>query len=193
MPCLVVTKVVEGPERSSATIGIAKPGAPDYRRHESRAEQLDRNWAELVQELRVIGTGIQILFAFLLSIAFQARFAKTTAFQKDVYLSTMFGSFTAATLFIAPVALHRFLFQFGVKDELVTLTNRIAIAGLAVLSAAMVGAILLVCDWVAGAVFGWASAAGAALVLALGWFAAPSALRHRARAEEERARGVTAN
>jgi hypothetical protein len=55
---------------------------PDYTRDESRAQQLDRNWAELVQELRVIGTGVQILFAFLLGIAFQARLGQTTSFQQ---------------------------------------------------------------------------------------------------------------
>ena len=58
--------------------------APDYQRDESRAHQLDRNWAELLQELRVLGTGVQILFAFLLSIAFQARFSATTSFERGV-------------------------------------------------------------------------------------------------------------
>jgi hypothetical protein len=159
------------------------PGSPDYAREESRAHQLDRNWGELVQELRVIGTGIQILFAFLLSIAFQARFAQTNTFQQDVYLATMLASGLAAALFIAPVALHRFLFQFGVKDELVRLTNRVAIAGLAVLSLALVGAVLLVCDWVGGPAFGWASAGGAVIVLGGSWFVGPAILRHRARME----------
>lgn len=160
------------------------PRAPrEYSREESRAHQLDRNWAELIQELRVIGTGIQILFAFLFSIAFQARFAQTTDFQRDVYLATLFASGLAAALFIAPVALHRFLFQFGVKDELVDMTNRLAIGGLVTLSVAMVGAVLLVGDWVGGTAFGWASSAGAALVLGAAWFLVPATLRHRARSE----------
>lgn len=161
--------------------GIGQPRPPDYGREESRAHQLDRNWAELVQELRVIGTGIQILFAFLLSIAFQARFGDTDTFQRDVYLATLLASGAAAALFIAPVALHRFLFQFRLKDEIVKLTNWLAIGGLASVAVAMVGAILLVTDWVGGGVFGTASAIVAALVLGGGWFVAPLVLRHRAR------------
>jgi hypothetical protein len=162
------------------------PHPADYSRQESRAEQLDRNWAELVQELRVIGTGIQILFAFLLSIAFQARFAQTSLFEKDVYLGTMLASGLAAALFIAPVALHRFLFQSRAKDDLVVLTNGLAIGGLSALSIAMTGAILLVGTWVGGTAFGWASAAATAVVLFVGWFAAPILLRHREKSHTSR-------
>ena len=135
----------------------------------------------MLQELRVIGTGIQILFAFLLSIAFQARFAQTTGYERDEYLTTLLASALATGLFIAPVALHRFLFQFRVKDELVTLTNRLAVGGLAALSVAMVGAVLLVGEWVGGVVFGTASAAGMAVFFGGAWFAGPALLRRRAR------------
>jgi hypothetical protein len=157
-------------------------GQPDYDRSESRAHQLDRNWAELIQELRVIGTGIQILFAFLLSIAFQARFAQTTGYERDEYLATLLASGLATGLLIAPVALHRFLFQYRVKDELVTLTNRLAIGGLVALSVAMVGAILLVGQWVAGPVFGSVCAGGAAIFFGGTWFAVPAWLRRQAQA-----------
>lgn len=160
---------------------VDPPHPPDYSREESRSQQLDRNWAELVQELRVIGTGIQILFAFLLGIAFQARFAQTTTFEKDVYLGTMLASALAAALFIAPVALHRLLFRFGVKDEVVTLTNRLAIGGLCALSIAITGAVLVVGSWVGGTVFGWVSATAIATTLCVGWFGAPLALRHSAK------------
>src|ERR1700722_8325384 len=105
-------------------------GPGDYARQETEAHQLDRNWAELIQELRVIGTGVQILFAFLLSIAFQARFARTTGFQRDDYLVTLMLSGAAAAIFIAPVAVHRLLFRFRVKDEVVNVTNVLALAGL---------------------------------------------------------------
>jgi hypothetical protein len=152
----------------------------DYDRHEPEARQLDRNWAELVQELRVIGTGVQILFAFLLSIPFQARFAQTSAFQRDVYLATLMSSGAAAALFIAPVAVHRFLFHFRAKDEVVNVTNALALCGLATLSVAMIGAILLVSDWVAGNLGAGVCTGSAALALALGWFAFPAWLRHRA-------------
>lgn len=157
---------------------------PDYSRQESRAHQLDRNWAELIQELRVIGTGVQILFAFLLTISFQARFAQANRFQRDLYLGTLLASGLAAALFIAPVALHRFLFQFRVKDEIVALTNRLAIAGLAAVAVSMVGAVLLVSDWVGGATFGAAAAVSATVVLGGAWFAGPLLLRRRAKLSE---------
>jgi hypothetical protein len=128
-----------------------------------------------------MGTGIQVLFSFMLSIAFQARFGETTDFEKQVYLGTMMASGLAIGLFIGPVALHRFLFQFRVKDRLVTLTNALAITGLVALSLALVGAILLVATWVGGTTFGWTSAVIAAVFLGLLWFAGPAMLRRRAR------------
>jgi O-antigen/teichoic acid export membrane protein len=154
----------------------------DYVRQEPEAHQLDRNWAELIQELRVIGTGVQILFAFLLSIAFQSRFARTTGLQRDDYLATLMLSGMAAAIFIAPVAVHRLLFRFRVKDEVVNVTNVLAICGLVSLSLALVGAILLVSDWVAGSLGAVICSGSAALVLLTGWFAFPLWLRRRAEA-----------
>ncbi len=150
---------------------------PDYDRDESRADQLDRNWAELLQELRVIGTGVQVLFAFLLGIAFQARFSQTSSTQRDLYLVTLTFSGMAAALLIAPVAVHRFLFRIGVKDELVTFSNRLAVAGLAVLSLSMVGAVALTTDWVGGSLAGAICGGGAALLFGVAWFGVPFWLR----------------
>lgn len=157
----------------------------EYRRDEAKAHQLDRNWAELVQELRVIGTGVQILFAFLLSIAFQARFSQTTDFQKDIYLATLVLSALAAAIFIAPVALHRFLFRFGVKDEIVDITNLLAVLGLAVLSIDMVAAVLLITDWVGGSGAAWACTSVVAAIFIAAWFALPLWLRQHARRGSE--------
>jgi hypothetical protein len=157
----------------------------DYVRRESEAEKLDRNWAELVQELRVIGTGVQILFAFLLSIAFQARFASTTGFQRDDYLATLSLSGVAATIFIAPVAVHRLLFRFRVKDEVVNITNALALCGLVSLSLAMIGAILLISDWVAGGLGAAICTSGASVALVTAWFAFPLWLRRRAELPKE--------
>jgi hypothetical protein len=157
-----------------------EPGLGDYSRRESEAEQLDRNWAELVQELRVIGTGVQILFAFLLSIAFQARFGRTTAFQRDDYLVTLMLSGAAAAIFIAPVSIHRFLFRFRAKDELVSVTNALALAGLASLSLAMISAILLISDWIAGSLGAAICTGIAALAFVAAWFLFPMWLRRRA-------------
>ena len=158
------------------------PGVPtsDYSREESRAHQLDRNWAELLQELRVIGTGVQILFAFLLGIAFQARFGQTTTFQRGVYIVTLLFSAVAAALLIAPVAFHRFLFRIRLKDELVAVANALSVIGLGVLSVSMVGAVLLTCDWIAGGVVGGICAAGTGVVFVSAWFVFPLWLRRRA-------------
>ena len=129
----------------------------------------------------MIGTGIQILFAFLLSIAFQARFSATSQFQRDVYLATLLASGLAATLFITPVALHRFLFRERAKDELVRLSNWLAIAGMITLSVAMLGAVLLICDWVAGPIFAAVATVSTGVVLVTLWFIIPAYLRRRAR------------
>src|SRR3984957_6558076 len=154
----------------------------DYPRQESEAHQLDRNWAELIQELRVIGTGVQILFVFLLGIAFQARFADTTGLQRDDYMAPLMLSGSAAAIFIAPVAVHRLLFRFRVKDEVVNVTNVLALCGLASLSLAMIGSILLVSDWVAGRLAAGVCTGVAALVLLGGGFAFPVWLRRRVEA-----------
>jgi hypothetical protein len=167
------------PRKVAQDRGQARRPEGDYVRQEPEAKQLDRNWAELVQELRVIGTGVQILFAFLLSIPFQARFVHTSGFQRDVYLATLMFSGASAAIFIAPVAVHRFLFRFRVKDEVVNVTNALALCGLATLSVAMVGAILLVSDWVAGDLGAGVCTGCAALALGTGWFAFPLWLRRR--------------
>jgi Family of unknown function (DUF6328) len=161
--------------------GDVERGSGDYLRQESEAHQLDRNWAELIQELRVIGTGVQILFAFLLSIAFQARFA-TTGFQRDDSLVTLMLSGAAAAIFIAPVAIHRLVFRFRVKDEVVNVTNVLALGGLASLSMALVGSILLVSDWVAGSLGAAVCTGITAFLLLAGWFVFPMWLRRRAEA-----------
>lgn len=174
-----------GMARGVETTGEGTDGKHrDYDRQESEAKQLDRNWSELVQELRVIGTGVQILFAFLLSIAFQARFARTTGFQRDVFLAALMLSGAAALAFIAPVAVHRFLFRFGVKDEVVSVTNLLALCGLGCLSLAMTGAILLVSDWVAGGLGAAICTACSAVALFVCWFAFPLWLRHRAESKD---------
>lgn len=151
----------------------------DYSRQESEAEKLDRNWGELVQELRVIGTGVQILFAFLLGIAFQARFAQTSSIERDIYLVTLLLTGLSVLLLIAPVSIHRILFRVGVKDELVTLTNALALAGLAVLSIAMTGALVFISDWVAGETASAVCGGGAGVAFGVGWFAFPLWLRRR--------------
>jgi hypothetical protein len=122
----------------------------DYRREETSGARLDRNFGDLLQELRVAETGVQILFAFLLSIAFQQRFATISDVQADIYLASLVSSSLAAVLFIAPVALHRFVFRQHQKDDLVRVTAKLAGLGLVFLALAMLGAVVLIVDVVAG-------------------------------------------
>jgi hypothetical protein len=160
-----------------------------YERDESEAQRLDRNFGELLQELRVAETGVQILFAFLLSIAFQQRFAKLTDVQLDIYLGTLVAAAIAATLLIAPVAIHRIVFRRRLKLELVTWTSRLAMGGLAFLMVSILGAVLLIVDVVAGP---WPAAVitvCVGLVCGTFWLALPlrwRALGRRELAEWER-------
>lgn len=155
------------------------PERERYRRQEDEAHRLDRNFSELLQELRVAQTGIQILFAFLLAIAFQQRFTRLTTFQRDVYLATLLCAALAAVFFIAPVALHRIVFRLHLKDEIVRYTGRMAVIGLVFLALAMLGSVLLIVDVVSGPVPATVVSIGLALVFGVVWLALPLTLRDR--------------
>ncbi len=116
-------------------------------KHESEKQRWDRNFADLLQELRVAQTGVQILFAFLLTMPFSARFEATTAFQRDVYIVALLAAAGATALIISPVAFHRALFRQGRKPELVRFAHRMASGGLALMLVAMVSSILLITDF----------------------------------------------
>ncbi|MDX2967822.1 DUF6328 family protein [Kribbella solani] len=96
-----------------------------------------RHWNELLQELRLVQTGTQILFAFLLGIAFQNRFGDTDDFTHVVYACTLVAAAMAVALFLAPVAFHRVLYRQGLRDRLVVITDRLARAGIAFLLVAI--------------------------------------------------------
>jgi amino acid permease len=116
-------------------------------KHETEKQRWDRNFADLLQELRVAQTGIQILFAFLLTLPFSNGFPKTTAFQKDVYVVALLTAAGATAMIIAPVAFHRALFRQGRKPELVRYAHRMASGGLAFLLVSMLSSILLITDY----------------------------------------------
>ncbi len=120
--------------------------APRPRDDETENERLDRELDQLLQELRVAMPGVQVLFAFLLAVPFQQRFAIVSEFQRDVYFGTLLASAVASALFIAPTAYHRMMFRGRDKPRLVQISSRLALAGLAALAVAMNGAILLVTD-----------------------------------------------
>lgn len=115
-------------------------------RNETPLERADRNFSELLQELRVTQTGVQILFAFLLTLAFTPRFPDLDSFQRATYVTTLLLAVLAAALFTAPAALHRLLFQQNAKPLIVRVSSRLATTGLAVLMPAFAGSVMLVVD-----------------------------------------------
>ncbi|MGA5303662.1 DUF6328 family protein [Nucisporomicrobium flavum] len=116
-------------------------------KNETEKQRWDRNFADLLQELRVAQTGVQILFAFLLTLPFSNGFPKTTDFQKDTYIVALISTAFATALIISPVAFHRALFRQGRKPELVRHAHRMATGGLAFTLVAMVSSVLLITDY----------------------------------------------
>src|SRR3954465_7005440 len=111
---------------------------------ETEKHRWDRNFGDLLQELRVAQTGVQILFAFLLTLPFSNGFPKTTAFQKDAYVVALISAAFATAMIISPVAFHRALFRQGRKPELVRYAHRMASGGLAFMLVSMVTTGLLI-------------------------------------------------
>jgi O-antigen/teichoic acid export membrane protein len=116
-------------------------------RNETDRQRWDRNFADLLQELRVAQAGVQILFAFLLTLPFSNGFPKTTALQKDVYVVALMAAAFATAMIISPVAFHRALFRQGRKPELVRYAHRMATGGLAFMLVSMVASVLLITDY----------------------------------------------
>ncbi|HET8758523.1 MAG TPA: DUF6328 family protein [Solirubrobacteraceae bacterium] len=146
-------------------------------RTETDLERCDRNLVELLQEVRVVQTGVQVLFAFLLTAPLAARFPELTSFQRGTYFATLLVTGAAAVLLIAPTAYHRILFQLGDKEHLVLVANRFTLAGLVCVALSMVGALLLVTDLLFDGPFVVVVAGLAALGCFVLWCLAP--LRRR--------------
>ena len=146
-------------------------------RGQTPEEVLDRNLAELLQEMRVAITGVQILFAFLLTLPFSARFGELGDFGTTVYAVTLLSTATAMLVLIAPVSFHRTLFRQRRKQELVAFADGALLVGLALLLLGIAAAVLLVLDVVLGR---WPALACCAFVVVLGlvaWYVVP--LHHR--------------
>jgi hypothetical protein len=146
-------------------------------RNETELERCDRHLAELMQEVRVAQTGVQVLFGFLLTVPFTARFGALAHQERVLYFTTLAAAGAAAMLLIAPGAQHRVLFRCGDKEHIVRMANRYAIAGFGCVALAMVGAVLFVADVVLtspAATIAAAIAAGGAL---WSWYLQP--LRRR--------------
>lgn len=115
--------------------------------HETEKHRWDRNFADLLQELRVAQAGVQILFAFLLTLPFSSGFPRVSALQRDLYVVALLSAAAAASMLISPVAFHRALFRQGRKPELVRYAHRMVGGGLAFLLVSMVSSIFLIVDY----------------------------------------------
>jgi Family of unknown function (DUF6328) len=153
------------------------PEASPDPRAESEAQRDDRNLAELLQELRVAGLGVQVLFGFLLSLPFTNRFTKLSHGQRDLYLLTLILASVATALLLGPVAYHRLVFRRHQKEGLVQAANAMAILGLAFVGLAVSAAVLLVSSFVASAVTGWLITAFVLFMFAGLWFVFPLSRR----------------
>ncbi len=142
-------------------------------RQETEAERLDRNWNEMLQELRVTQTGTQILTGFLLTIPFQQRFTDLDGGQRTIYLVLVAFAALATILALAPVSLHRTLFRQGAKPEIVRITNRLLIGALVCVAITLIGTSSLIFDVVVGHPAGIAAGIVTAVLTAAAWFALP--------------------
>jgi O-antigen/teichoic acid export membrane protein len=159
----------------------------ERQRGETPLQRADRAYGEILQEIRVAQTGVQILFAFLLTLAFTNRFTSVTPFQRGVYVVTLILCAAATALLIAPAAFHRVVYRRRLKQHLVRVANRLALAGLVFLVLAMTSALLLILDVVTG--LGWALFLVAVVLMwfMTWWFIVPfrSRLRHPSADEDE--------
>ena len=115
-------------------------------RHETEPERDDRNLIEILQEARVVQTGVQILFGFLLAATFEPKFSTLSSFQKAVYLGTLVSAAATLIMLTAPIAWHRILFRQGDKEHLVQVANRFMLVGLTTMGLTSIGVVMLLSD-----------------------------------------------
>jgi hypothetical protein len=154
-------------------------------RGETTTQRLDRNWADLLQELRVVQTGVQLLTGFLLTLPFQARFAQLDDFQQLTYLFTVACSVGSTGVLIAPVSVHRILFRRHERRQLVTIGHRLALVGLTLLGSAVTGVVLLIFDVLRGRTVGLIAGLITTLLLLALWVLLPWSLRRSTSAETQ--------
>jgi hypothetical protein len=179
-------RVLTPGSRRGWTDAIHRAGVTDRsseaeeQRDETPAERLDRNTIELLNELRIAGTGIQVMFAFLLVVPFNTGWHHIDSFERTVYFVTLLLVATSAFLLMAPPIHHRILFRRGEKRFLVRLANDLAIAGIALLALGFVGILVLLSDVVLGGAAPVIAGALAAAFLTGLWFVLPIVRRDEA-------------
>ena len=150
-------------------------GAQTSRSDEDKSERIDRELIELLNELRVALPGVQVLFAFLLTVPFSQGFVQTTDFQRDLLFGVLSATAISAALLIAPSAWHRLRFRQRDKELILLMSNRMTIAGLGFLAIAMVGAVMLIANYAFSDTLTVVSGIVAVLVFGGLWYALPLA------------------
>ncbi|MGW6732393.1 DUF6328 family protein [Streptomyces sp. NPDC055013] len=152
---------------------------------ESEAERLNRRWNEILQETRVAQTGVQILFGFLLSVAFTPHFHKLETFDHVVYVITVILGASATGALIAPVSIHRLLSGQRMKDHIVSVAGRLMVFGMVLLALTISGTLLLLLHVVVPSLLAELLVGGVMLWFALCWYGLPVWLRRRSARDDQ--------
>jgi len=136
-------------------------------------DRLDRELIELLNELRVALPGVQVLFAFLLTLPFTSRFERISGGERAVYFIALLATTLASALLIAPSAFHRIRFRNRDKEALIVTSNRLLLVGLGSLAVAVVCSVFVIADLLYGTVAGLVTAAATALVFGWFWYGLP--------------------
>ena len=146
---------------------------PGDGRDETETERLDRNWNEILQELRVIQTGTQILTGFLLTLAFQQRFTDLDQYQINTYLALVIVAGLTTVLGLTPVSLHRALFRKRAKAVMVRIANRILKITLGAVGVTLIGTMMLIFDVVVSRPAGIIAGCVTLVAIVVAWLALP--------------------
>jgi hypothetical protein len=151
---------------------------------ESEDQRLNRNLDQLLQELRLVLPGVQVLFAFLLAVPFSSRFSRVDGFERDIYFAALLLSAVAVALLMAPSMQHRILFRHAQKPYLIAVASVMTIAGMTALALAIVLSLVLVAHFLFGPAAAWAAGGLSFGAFAVLWYALPIERRLSSRAPD---------
>lgn len=169
-------RLTEAEENRVPTATGSWDGAPP----EGSRERVNRRWQEILQETRVAQTGVQILFGFLLSLAFTPAFGELSVRDRGLYVVTVVLGASSTAALIAPVSIHRFLSGLRMKDEVVEAAGRLMVCGMVLLALTIACTLLLILNVVLPGLFAEIIVAFVMLWFALCWYVLPYRLRRRA-------------
>ncbi|MFD8197565.1 DUF6328 family protein [Streptomyces wuyuanensis] len=160
--------------------GSEPTGDPDHGPPECPRERVNRRWGEILQETRVAQTGVQILFGFLLSLAFTPAFRDLQAFDRGLYVVTVVLGASSTAALIAPVSIHRFLSGLRLKHEVVETAGRLMVCGMVMLALTIACTLLLILNVVIGGIVAELVVCLVMLWFGVCWYVIPLRLRRKA-------------